>query len=249
MPEIKLPPKREVVKVALIASTLAGGVAAARLLSGRKEDPAQRFTEALLATERLREAAKQMPDASERLLAACAAYLLDVAYHSAEGLRARGGTEDAIGKSRTRVHPYTHAAATVLTEALAPEHVLTYAVTLPEAGEVRGTRHVGGLHISGLAPARPLRDTTQIALEDGYTAQLESELEIGEYLVTGRTRLFGQMTLRDNRDNVGRLHIGYDGAVSGTITRESRVIGRFQGRITDGLQFKQYQIGKGQADD
>jgi hypothetical protein len=165
-----------------------------------------------------------------------------VAYHSAEGLRARGGAEDAIGKSRTRVHPYTHVAATVLTEALTPEHVLTYAVTLPKAGEVRGTRRVGGLHISGLAPARPLRDTAQVALEEGYTAQLESELEIGEYLVTGRTRLFGQMTLRDNRDNVGRLHIGYDGAVSGTITRNARVIGRFQGRITEGLQFKQYQI-------
>ena len=105
MPESKLPPKREVVKVALVASTLLGGVAVARLLSGRKDDPTQRFTEALLATERLREAAKQMPDAPERLLAACAAYLLDVAYHSAEGLHARGGAEDAIGKSRTRVHP------------------------------------------------------------------------------------------------------------------------------------------------
>ncbi|HZT42015.1 MAG TPA: hypothetical protein VFA07_07485 [Chthonomonadaceae bacterium] len=242
MPQVKLPPKREVVKTALIASTLAGGVLAARLLTGRKDNPAQRFTEALFATERLREATQQMAETPERMLAACAAYLLDVAYHSSEGLRARGGAEDAIGKSRTRVHPYTHVAATVLTEALAPEHVLTYAVTIPEVGEVRGTRRVGGLHISGHAPARPLQDTAQVTLEEGYTAQLESELEIGEYLVTGRTRLFGQMTLRDNRDNVGRLHIGYDGTVSGTITRNARVIGRFEGRVADGLQFKQYQI-------
>lgn len=245
MPEITMPPKREVTKFVLIASTLAGSVIAARLLTNRKVSPTERLADALLDTERLRDAPSRLAEAPESALAACASYLVGVAYRSAEGIRATSGAEDAIGAGVSRTHPYTHAAATALTESNAPEHLVTYAVTIPNVGEVRGTRRLGGLHLAGLAPARPAQDTVQFTLPDGYTAQMESEFEIGEYLLTGRTRLFGSATLRDNRDNVGRLHIGYDGTISGTITRNARVIGRFEGRVSDKLQFKQYQIEPG----
>ena len=51
----------------------------------------------------------------------------------------------------------------------------------------------------------------------------------------GHTRLFGSATLRDNRGNVGRINIGFDGTVTGTITRDARVIGRFEGKVATAL--------------
>jgi len=167
-----------------------------------------------------------------------------VAYRAAAG---EGVTaEDPEGYSRTHEHPYTHATVTVLTEKHAPEHLLTYAVDLPDVGEVRGTRRVGAVHPAGLTPARPAIDTAQITLPHGYTAQLESEFEIADYLVTGQTKLFGAATLRDNRGNVARLNIAYDGGVSGTITRDAHVIGRFEGKVSTGVTFRQYEIGPGE---
>ncbi len=245
MPEINLPRKREVAQLALVASALVGGVVASRYLGARKVSGAERLAEALLDTERLRDANSKLENNSETVLAGCAAYLISVAYRAAEGLGAASGADDPLGYSRTHTHPYTHAAATVLTEANAPEHLLTYALTIPEVGEVRGTRRVGPLKMAGLSPARATPDTAQITLSDGYTAQFESTFEVADYLVTGRTRLYGSATMRDNRGNVGRLHIGFDGTVSGTITRETRVIGRFEGKLASGLTFKQYQIESG----
>ncbi|HZP80302.1 MAG TPA: hypothetical protein VFB21_01570 [Chthonomonadaceae bacterium] len=246
MPEINLPTKRELAKWGILASALAGSVVASRYFGTRKISGAERLAEALLDTESLREAGRDLSEASEKALAACAAYLVHMAFRSAEGLGAASGAEDPIGYSRTHTHPYTHAAATVLTEAGGADARLTYAVNVPDVGEVRGTRHIGPVHISGLCPARRTPDIAQITLADGYTAQLESEFEVGDYLVTGRTRLFGAATLRDNRGNVGRLNIGYDGTISGTITREARVIGRFEGRVAHGLNFKRYQLESGE---
>ena len=132
------------------------------------------------------EAQRSLPEASETVLAACAAYVVDVAYRAAEGQGLPGVAEDPIGHSRTHRHPYTHAVTTVLTESHAPDHLLTYAVTLPEIGEVRGTRRVGALRVTGLSPARPAPDTVQITLTHDYTAQMETEFEIADYLVTGQ---------------------------------------------------------------
>ncbi len=232
-------------QVALMATGLMSAYVAARYYAARKINAAERLAEALLDSERLHEAARSLPDASDTILAACAAYLINVAYRAAEGQGISSGAEDPIGYSRTHHHAYTHAVTTVLTEANSPEHLLTYAVNLPEVGEVRGTRRVGGLRVTGLSPARPAADTVQITLPYGYTAQLESELEIAEYLITGQTRLYGSATLRDNRGNVGRINISYDGAVTGTITRDAHIVGRFEGKVAQGVTFRQHQIEPG----
>jgi hypothetical protein len=232
---------------ATLALLSAAGVAlvASRYFSSRKISAAERLAEALLDTERLRDGAQKLPDHSEAVLAACAGYLVNLAYRAAEGVGLASGLEDPVGYSRTHSHPYTHATATILTEANGPEHLLTYAVTIPNVGEVRGTRRVGALHMSGMTMARPAPDTLQITLPEGYTAQLESEFETPEYLLIGRNHVFGAATLRDNRGNVGRLNISYDGTIAGTVTRDARVIGRFEGKAQHGLYFKQYQLEPG----
>ncbi len=230
----------------LLALGITGlGLVAFRYATVRKLNGAERLAEALLDSETLHDAARSLPEASETVLAACATYMINVAYRSAigEGLT----EEDPIGYTRPHQHPYSHATAKVMTESHSPEHLLTYAVDLPEVGEVRGTRRVGALHTSGsvITPSRPALDTTQITLAYGYTAQMESEFEIADYRITGQTRLFGAATLRDNQGNVARLNIAYDGGVSGTITRDAHVIGRFEGNINSGINFRQNEIGPG----
>ena len=41
---------------------------------------------------------------------------------------------------------------------------------------------------------------------------------------------------------MGRINIGFDGTVTGTITREARVIGRFEGKVSTGVTFRQYDL-------
>ncbi len=229
-------------QIAALLVLSVASVAGLRLLSARKVNGAERLAEALLETEKLHEGARGLPDASEIALAACAAYVVNVAYRAAEGQGLAGVQEDPIGYSRTHRHPYTHAVTTVLTESHAPDHLLTYAVTVPELGEIRGTRRVGALRVTGLSPARPAPDTVQISLAHEYSAQAASEFEIADYLVMGHTRLFGSATLRDNRGNVGRINIGFDGTVTGTITRDARVIGRFEGKVATGVTFRPYDL-------
>ncbi len=238
-PFAKKPTRGQV--AALIVLSVAG-VAGLRLLGARKINGAERLAEALLDTEKLNEAQRSLPEASETVLANCAAYVVGVAYRAAEGQGIGGVAEDPIGHSRTHNHPYTHAVTTVLTESHAPDHLLTYAVNLPEIGEVRGTRRIGSLRVTGLSPARPAADTVQITLTHDYTAQMETEFEIADYLVMGHTRVFGSATLRDNKGNVGRINIGFDGTVTGTITREARVVGRFEGKVSTGVTFRQYDL-------
>ena len=245
-PFAKKPTRGQV--AALIVLSVAG-VAGLRLLGARKINGAERLAEALLDTEKLNEAQRSLPEASETVLANCAAYVVGVAYRAAESQGIGGVSEDPIGHSRTHNHPYTHAVTTVLTESHAPDHLLTYAVNLPEIGEVRGTRRIGSLRVTGLSPARPAPDTVQITLTHDYTAQMETEFEIADYLVMGHTRVFGSATLRDNKGNVGRINIGFDGTVTGTITREARVVGRFEGKVSTGVTFRQYDLPPADATD
>jgi hypothetical protein len=253
--------KGDVAKTLLLLSLAAGGLIASRYLGTRKVSAAERLAESLLDTERLRDAARKLSDSKEAGLAACAAYLVNFAYRAAEGIGAASGVEDPIGYSRTHTHPFTNVTATVLTEerpasgsthlegAPEPRQIfLTYAVTIPEVGEVRGTRQMGGLQM-GLPPSRSVPDTLQITLPDGYTAQLESQFQVAESLVTGQPRLFGSATMRDNHGNVGRLIIAHDGVISGTITRDARVIGRFEGRAAHGLYFQQLHLAAGPGQD
>ena len=229
-------------QVALLLALSIASVAGLRLLAARKINGAERLAEALLDTEKLHEGARGLPDAGETVLAACAAYVVNVAYRAAEGQGIAGVQEDPVGYSRTHRHPYTHAVTTVLTESHSPDLLLTYAVTVPELGEIRGTRRVGALRVTGLSPARPAPDTVQISLTHDYSAQAETEFEIADYIVMGHTRLFGSATLRDNRGNVGRINIGFDGTVTGTVTRDARVVGRFEGKVATGITFRQYDL-------
>lgn len=228
-------------QVGIIVLAIAG-VVGLRLLASRKINGAERLADGLLDTDKLNEALRNLPDATEVALASCAAYVVNVAYRAAEGQGITGVMEDPLGFSRTQRHPYTQAVTRVLTEAHSPAHRLTYAVTVPDIADVRGTREVGPVRISGLSPARPAPDTVQITLPQDYTAQAETEFEIADYLVTGQTRLFGSATLRDNRGNVGRIHIGFDGTVTGTITREAHIVGRFEGKVATGITFRRYEL-------
>ena len=232
-------------QVAIVLSAATAGLVAARYLESRKINGAERLSDALLHTQKLRDAAEKLPTSTAQVLAACAAYIVDVAFQAAEGLGSVNKAEDPIGFSRTRAHPYTGAAVTVLTEATGTEQILTYAVTIPDAGEARGTRRVGGMKISGLSPARPTPDVAQISLKHDYTAQIETEFEVADYLLTGKTRMFGKAHLRDNQGNVAQITIGYDGVISGSVTRDNRVIGRFDGKVAQGLNFKQFEIEGG----
>jgi hypothetical protein len=237
------PSKGSVIALATLAL---GSIVGARYLKTRKVSAAERLADALLDTEPLREAARDMADRPEARLAACATYLVDVCYRSSEGWGIGTGANDPIGYSRLKTHRYTQAVVSVLTEAHVPDHTLNYTVTVPDIAEVRGIRRHGPLGLNGLLPAYAVPETAQITLEDGYTAQIESDLHATEAFVTGKARIFGAVTLRDNQGNVGRLNIGSDGVIHGAITREARVIGRFDGRLGDVIQFKPYQIEPGE---
>ncbi|HEV2471727.1 MAG TPA: hypothetical protein VGS41_03620 [Chthonomonadales bacterium] len=239
--------KRDAAKFALIAGGAVGAVVTARLLGARKDNVAERLATALLNTQPLKDAPAKDAGGNETTLAACAAYLIEAAFHAGEGLGVASAKEDPVGRTRTQRHPFTNASVTVFTEAESPERAITYSVTIPGAGEVRGSKRIGSLRMSGIAPARPTPDTLLFNLENGYSAQGESEFEVAEYLVTGKVRLYGSATLRDNYDNVARINIGFDGSVSGAITRAMRVIGRFTGSTTNGVQFKQYEISGANA--
>lgn len=232
--------------VIALATIAVGSIVGARYLSTRKVSAAERLSDALLDTEPLREAARFLADRPEARLAACANYLIDVCFRSAEGWGIGTGANDPVGHTRLKSHRYTQAASSVLTEAHVPEHVLNYSVTVPDIAEVRGIRRHGPLALNGILPAYAVPETAQISLADGYTAQIESDLHVTEAFVTGRMRLFGAVTLRDTEGNVGRLNIGSDGLIKGTITRNARIVGRFDGRLGSTIQFKPYQIEPGE---
>ena len=242
MPDILAPNKRDIAKIALIVGAGAGALIATRYLGARKINSAERFADALLDVERLKSAALHLDENPSAVLAGCAAYWVNVAAFAAQGIGTPGSEDDPVGYSRTHTHPYTHATSTVLTESYTPEHRLIFAVAIPELGEIRGARGIGSMKMSGLAPARPVPDALQITLKDGYTAQIVAEFEVADYMVTGKSRLFGALTLRDNRDTAGRVNIAFDGAISGTVTREAKVIGRFNGTLANGLNYQQNQL-------
>ena len=116
---------------------------------------------------------------------------------------------------------------------------------MPDIAEVRGIRRHGPLALNGLLPAYTVPETAQITLADGYSAQIESEMNVTEGFVTGKARLFGVVTLKDNQGNIGRLNVSPDGIIHGTITRNARVVGRFDGRLGSVIEFKPYQIEPG----
>jgi hypothetical protein len=225
-----------------LATLALGGLVGARYLSTRKISTGERLSDALLDTEPLREAARDLADRPAARLASCANYLIDVCYRSAEGWGIGTGANDPIGYTRMKTHRYTQTAVSVLTEAHVPEHVLNYTVIVPDIAEVRGIRRHGPLALTGIVPSYAVPETAQISLQDGYTAQIESDLHLSEAFVTGKARLYGAVTLRDSVGNVGRLNISSDGVIHGAITKDAKIIGRFDGRLGKEIEFKPYQI-------
>jgi len=237
--------KPSVGQIAALATIGLTSAVALRYFSNRKATSADRLTEGLLDTARLQTAVGHLPDSSHLALAECAGYLLNVAQVAASGVGIRRGDDDPIGASHTQTHSFTGTTATVRTEAAAPERIINYAVTVPEVGEVRGVRRIGLLKMNGLVPVHDTPDTVQIVLTDLYTAQIEADLQAVDTMNVGPDRVFGDLALHDNQGNAGHLKVGFDGTLSGTITRESRIIGRFEGKISEGLRFTPYQIPAG----
>ena len=245
MIELRLPTRGDVVKLTVGLSLAAGGVAALRQLTTRRICMAERLADSLLDTARLRDAWAALPERTGDALAGCADFCIEMAFRSSDHLGSADVVEDPVGQCRTQTHPYTRAAAAVLTEAGAPDCVLTYAVVVPGSAEVRGTRRLGMRKIAGLAPARPMLDAMQVTLGDNYTAQMETEFDIADLLVTSHGRLFGTVTMRDNCGNAARINIRFDGTIAGAMTRDARVVGRFEGKVPGGIRFKQYQLESG----
>lgn len=224
-----------------LAGLTLGGLVGARYLGTRKVSSAEQLADALLETEALREAALTEIGRPDLRLAGCVNYLLAVAQRSAGGYGFATGANDPEGYSRSQTHRYTQATAQVVTESHAPNHALTYSVTIPEAGSVRGTRSHATLQMNGILPVYPITETVQITFNDGYVAQAESDMKMTEGFLTGNARQFGTITVRDGYGNVGRLHISTDGVINGTIMRGSQIAGRFQGRLGSGVNFHPYQ--------
>ena len=231
----------------LAVATLAiGGILGARYIGTRKISASERLCDALLDTGTLRDVARDVKGQSEARLAACAGYFVDVCRNATEGWGMGTGANDPVGHTRYKTHPYTQGIASVLTEAHVPEHVLNYSVSVPDVATVRGVRKHGTLTLNGILPAYAIPDTTQIGLGDGYTAQIESDLRVSEGLVTGAAKLMGTVTLKDSAGNIGRLNIGADGVVHGTIMREARIVGRMDGKLGTAITFKPFQLEHGE---
>ena len=237
--------KPSVGQIALLTGAALTSVVAVRYFGAQKANAAARLAEGLLDITRLQSAAQHLPDASDLALADCAAYLLSAAMRASTGVGVARGEDDPIGFSRTEKHGFTQAVVTVRTESAAPERRLNFAVAIPEVGEVRGTRRIGSLQMVGFIPAHATPDTVQLVLADGYTAQIEAELNTAETMLVGKERIFGSLAMHDNQGNAGLLQVGFEGALNGTITRDSRIVGRFEGKLTEGLRFTRYQIAPG----
>lgn len=224
--------------VALVASGLAGVAVATRIYLIRGSGGRERLADALLDTERLHDVLREPGAPAEQLLTGCASYFLGVVWRAAGAQSLYNSGGDEIGTSLTRKNPYTRGVTTILTESASAGQIYTYAVSVPESGEMRGTRRVGPFQLTGLAPGRHTTDTAQITLPAGYIAQIEADFHAAEFLLTGRTRVRGALVLRDNQSNVARVNVSYDGALAGAITRDGRIIGRFDGSVASGLTYK-----------
>ena len=227
---------------AAVAALAAGGLIGARYFSLKKVSAAERMTEALLDSHPLKTACETPLTLSEKRMALCAEYFLTMNRRASEGVGVANSQKDPEGHNRVHSHKFTGAVASLVTESNSPEEVMSYSVSIPGVGEVTGTRHVGAMRMAGVYPVYPTPESIQIQMEGGYTAQIESELQVTDTLLTGKARLVGVVILRDSEGNVGRLNVGNDESISGTITRDSKVVGRFNGNLPGNLHLTPYQI-------
>jgi len=236
-----------ILRRALAAAVVAGGAAVAtagaRYVGSKRINAAERLGQALLDTARLEEAARYAESESEAALASCAAYLINVAHQAASGISGPP-TVDAIGYERRITSDRSDATATVITTAHEPEARWQFDVTLPGVARVSGSRRLVSSRFTGPKVHMRTPDTVSIRFDNGYFASIESDLEFSGNLLAAslkpRTQIHGSASLSDNRSNVGRIRIEPSGEVTGTVTRGTEIIGRFEGSLEEGVTFRQY---------
>ncbi|MEP6756512.1 MAG: hypothetical protein ABJA67_13485, partial [Chthonomonadales bacterium] len=200
-----------VVRRALGVVALAGGAAllnaSARYATSKRMDASQKLADALLQWDRLKEASEVEDGESEAALAACSAYLINVAYQAAYGM-AGPPTIDAIGVEKTATTGEGEATSSVITTAHEPETRWQFEMEAKGTGRVSGSRRLTSARFTGHKVSMRTPDTVSIRLENGYVASIESDLEFSGNLlsapIVGRTTaVFGTASLSDNRGNVG----------------------------------------------
>ena len=238
---------RQAVRMAVVAGGAAAATAGMRYVNSKRINAADRLGQALLDTERLREASSYSETESEAALAACSAYLVNVAHQAAAGISGPPAL-DPVGFERIVRCEESAATAVVTTTAHEPESRWQFEVTIPEVARVTGSRRLTSSRFSGPRVRMNTPDTVSIRFDNGYSARIESDLEFASNLIQvvgPRTQVSGTAHLSDNRGNVGRLQIDPDGEVTGTITRGPNIVGRFEGSLDSGITFKQYSALEG----
>lgn len=236
---------RQALRMAIVAGGAAAATAGARYINSKRINAAERLGKALLDVERLAEATRYVEQETEAALAACAAYLINVAHEAAAGISGPPAL-DPVGFERTLNSADGRTTVTVTTTAHQPEARWQFEVNIEGVGHVSGSRRLAASRFSGPRVHMSTPDTVSIRFQSGYAARIESDLEFSTNLLQlagPRTHLVGKAHLSDNRGNVGTLDVAPDGTIGGTITRGSHVVGRFEGSLSQGLTFRQYNAG------
>ncbi len=236
---------KRVVGAAVVAAGATAATAGARYVNSKRINAGEKLGKALLDTQRLEEAGSYSASESEAALAACAAYLINVAYNAASGISGPPAM-DAVGYERKVSSERSSAVASIITTAHEPDTRWQFDVEIPGVGRISGSRRLTSAKFSGARMHMRTPDTMSIRFENGYVANIESDLEFSGGLLPfagPRTMISGSASLSDNRGNVGRLRIESSGEVSGTITRGTDIVGRFDGSLEEGVTFRQYLSG------
>lgn len=234
-----------ILRRALVVAGVAGaGVAAtagARYFGSKRFNAAEKLATALLEVGRLEDAARLSNTETEAALAACAAYLINAAYEAAAGITGPP-TIDPVGTERKMTSERYDARATVITTTHEPESRWQFDVEFPSVARVTGSRRLKSSKFTGPSVSMQTPDTLSIRFENGYLVNIESDMEFSSNVLnpTSKTKITGNAWLSDNRQNVSRLKIDGKGEVTGTVTRGTDIVGRFEGSLQDGLTFRQY---------
>ncbi len=231
---------RHAIRAAAVAGGAAAATAGARYMGSRRIVASEKLGRALMDTQRIEEALPYTIDESEAALAACAVYLINVAYEAASGISGPP-TLDPIGHERAISSDSSGTTATITTTAHEPETRWQFDVVIPGLARISGSRRLEASRFSGSHIKMKTPDTVTIRYDNGYSARIESDLEFASNLlrlVGPQTQLIGNVNLSDNRGNVGLLRIDAAGVVTGTITRGPNIVGRFDGNLTSGLTFR-----------
>jgi hypothetical protein len=235
---------RKVAGAAILTGAAGLATAGARYAGSKRINAAEELGEALLYTARLEDAAKFSANESEAALAGCAAYLINVAYEAASGISGPP-TIDAIGFERkVSAGKNQNGSSSVITTAHEPEARWQFEVEVPGTARISGSRRLKSSRFSGPKVHMTTPDTVSIRFDNGYVANIESDLEFSANLLalplSAKTSVYGSASLSDNRGNVGRMRIEPNGEVTGTVTRGAEVVGRFEGTLAEGVTFRQY---------